>query len=445
MRRGASEAALTPDSCPIGPDSPEMERLTAQLDESSLRIQLEQLRKMEREQKGSPAFACLYNSLLLSARHLARRGSGGEVVPFTAEDVAALCPEGIETVQLRLAASVSDRDVRASILLSAADWRLRGTADPDSALELLAEAETASKSPRVRVGVLQLRLRALWTAHRQDEGRRVAWALATEFPRYSAACETCEHPANFDGPTQWLAACGKLTSQCFEPARSWTSEVYGVPRGSRAALEVLLHDDPPDEVVPLILLRLGDEVLDTNPTRSRELEQQAIHHPQFPGLSLDQRERESRAAQRGDFETALFLALASPSGPGTFGSCIPEEKVFRDRDFRNAYYKVRLGIDPSNQWQVLMDLLSDGPHDLESAGFFYRTEILDLLVQAARAAHKEPEAAAWLEALRRRYQEAQSQAAASPIRTDDTTSPAHALRKMELMLGGYIRELGAPR
>lgn len=442
LRRMTADAALSPDSCPDFLDDPgEMERLRESLDRSGLRRQLEQLGDMQREQKGDPALTCLYSSLLVSIRKLVGR-LPADKVGVSDDDVASLFPDGIEAVQKRLAEAASSPRIRAAVLLGAADGELRDPPDPVSALELLADAETTSNLPQDRVAVLRLRLRALWMAHRPEEARSVAARLVAEFPRYYAACEACGSPANFDGASRWVAACGKLTADCYEPVGGWKQQVFAVPRGSAAVLEALLNSHPPEEVVPLILSRLSDDVHDTAPDRSQEIEQQAIHHPEFPALVLDHRDRESRAAQRGDFGTALFLALAFP--PRDSASCIPGEKVFRDRDFRIAYYKVRLGIDSGRQWQILLDLLSDAP-ELEKAGVFYRTEILDVLVQAARADHREPEAATWFEALRQRYREARGRVPSSPFRTDDPSSPANVLRRMELMLGGYIRELEATR
>jgi len=67
------------------------------------------------------------------------------------------------------------------------------------------------------------------------------------------------------------------------------------------------------------------------------------------------------------------------------------------------------------------------------------------LVRAARAAHKESEAVAWLEALRQRYQEARRSANLTAFGSAGPGSPASALRQMELVLTGYIGELDTSR
>ena len=440
-RRVAGERAVVPDSCPDDPDlAAERERMAASLDRSSHRRRLEQLRDLARERQGDATVACLYNSELVSLRDAVRRGSGAG--DFSANDLESLFPEGIEAVQKDLASDASDLDVRAALLLSAAHGKLLEPPEPEFALELLKEAEATSRSPRIRVAVLREMVRASRMARRQDEARKLGRELTTEFPHYYAACEACQHASDFEGASEWLTACAKLTRDCFEPTVGWQQEVYALPPGAKAALETLLDSDPPEEIVPLILLRLSDEVKDADPERSRELEQRAIRHPQFPGLPPEGRERQWRAEQREDFDTALFLAVVWP--PLSMGSCVPSTKILPEHEFRIAYYKLRLGIEVDAQWQTLVDLLSDGPEP-ERASYFYRVEILDVLVRAARAAHKESEAVAWLEALRQRYQEARRSANLTAFGSAGPGSPASALRQMELVLTGYIGELDTSR
>ena len=429
--RVAREGPVAPDSCPDDPDrSLEMEHLAARLDFSNFRRELEQLQDLAHERRGDAAVACLYNSELVNIRDAVRRGSSA--AGLSAPELASLFPEGIEAVQRALASGVSAPDVRAALLLSAAHGKLREPYEPESAVELLKEAEAASRSRRIRVAVLREWLRASWMARRQDDARRLARILTTEFPQYYAACEACQRTANFEATSEWLAACGKLTRDCFDPALGWG-------QGSNVDLEMLLDGNPPDEAVPAILLMLSDEVRLTDPERSLELEHRAIRHPQFPGLPPGGQERQWRAEQREDFDTALFLALVwSPEELG--GSGVPGDKIFRERDFKIAYYKLRLGIDMDAQWRTLLELLNDGPEP-ERASYFYRVEILDVLVRAAMVAHKESEAVAWLEALRQRYREARRRAGPPAFGSGGPGSLASTLRQMDLVLTGYIGEL----
>lgn len=441
-RRVAVEEPVAPDSCPVDPDrSLEEEQLAAGLDLSDFRRELDQLQDLVRERTGNASVACFYNSELVNIRDAVRRGVG--TAGLSANELASLFPQGIAPVQSELASGVSDPDVRAALLLSAAHGYLREPPEPETAIELLREAEGASRSPRVRVAVLRERLRASWMAGRQDEARKLALTLRTEFPWYHATCEVCEQPPNFESASEWVRGCERVTKECFEPTRGWKQAIGALPRGSEAALEELLDSDPPDEVVPAILLKLSDEVQAADPERSLELEQQAIRHPQFPGLPRGGYERQWRAEQREDFNTALFLALVWPPWR-VGGSCVPGVKVFRGHEFRVAYYKLRLGMEMEMQWRTLLDLLSDGPEPERASGF-YRVENLDVLVRAAKAAHKESEAVAWLEALRRRYQEARRNLGPSTFGSGGPGSLATALREMELVLTGYIGELDASR
>ena len=108
--------------------------------------------------------------------------------------------------------------------------------------------------------------------------------------------------------------------------------------------------------------------------------------------------------------------------------------------FRIAYYKLQLGMQPKQQWQGLIELLPTSPEDPTSRAL-HRTEHFERIVKAAKLAHEECGATDWFRLLRRNYADLWQRNRTS----EDRTFRVPDLRETQLLLGGYIEEPSANR
>jgi hypothetical protein len=170
-----------------------------------------------------------------------------------------------------------------------------------------------------------------------------------------------------------------------------------------------------------------------------ELEREAVRHPQYPGSGdTHSSERQARAEDAGDFATALYLELLREPSAG--GGCIPGDRSTQVLpQFRIAYYKVRLGIEPKQQWNALIELLPTSPKDPTSRSL-HKTEYFERVAKAASIAHGERAAIDWFRLARRNYAELNER---RNMDEAATSYSEHDPRAMELLLGGYIGELHA--
>ena len=142
-----------------------------------------------------------------------------------------------------------------------------------------------------------------------------------------------------------------------------------------------------------------------------------------------------RAEEAGDFETALYLELLrEPSQVG----CGDRSLEVQTR-FRTAYLKLRVGIEPKQQWRTLIESFPTSLEDPTSRAF-HKSEYFERVAMAARVAHEERAAIDWFRLVRNNY------SALNGHNERDKNSLSQTElgpREMELLLGGYISELHA--
>lgn len=440
-RRLLAEAPVSADYCRRAVEwwrlaDDELARIEDALDPPTYAAYVERVHELGRTPERMAYFGCHQSNLILDLASGQAGFPGGEVPQ-----------DPVEALRL-LASETPDPKVRAAILLSAATQRMSGGpggvgALPAEALPLIRDAAACGDSASIQVGALDLERRALTIVHRDEEAGSVARMIVARYPDYLAACGACEtdwysllqRPDLAAQVPEWSERCSAILAECPDRLRLWSAVAssYGTAREESAQVHAaLLAASPPDEVVPLLLLRLSDTMRTTDPEQAWTLERKAIVHGSFSfWYAWDQRdERRERAEDREDFAAALVLEILSP--PPAFGSCIPGDRT-RELipSFRQAYYRLRLGIEPGREWTRLIELLPSTPDD-PSARTLHRPEYLDRLARAARAVHEEEAAVDWLRSLRQRYREL---ARPQPLATG--VDP----RQIELMLGGYIEEL----
>jgi hypothetical protein len=439
-RRLLAEAPVSADYCRravawwrLADD--ELARVENALDPPTYAAYVERVHELGRTHERTAYFGCHQSNLILDLAS----GQAG----FPGGNVPA---DPVEALRL-LAGETSDAKVRAAILLGAAMHRMYGTrgagGSPAEALPLIRDAAASGDSASIQVGALDLERLALTMAYRLEEAGRVARTIVARYPNYLAACNACEtdwsslleQPDRAAGVLAWSSRCRAILAECPDRQRLWytIASSYGTAHNDSAQVyAALLAASPSDEVVPLLLLRQSDSVRKADPERAWTLERQALGHGSFPywyAADSDRDGRRERAEEHEDFAAALVLQILSP--PPAFGSCIPGDRTAQITPaFRQAYYRLRLGIEPGQQWTRLLDLLPSTPDD-PSARTLHQPEYLDRLARAARVVHEEEAAMGWFRTLRQRYREARP----GPGRIH---SDPHLV---ELMLGGYIEEL----
>jgi len=443
-RRLLAEAPLSADYCRRAVEwwrlaDDELLRIEDALDTPTYAAWVERTRGLGRTPERMLYFRCSQSNLILDlASGQAGFPSGG--VP----------QDPVEALRL-LASETPNPKVRAAILMSAAMHRMYGArgagGSPAEALPLIRDAAACGDSASIQVGALDLERLALTFVHRDDEAGRVSRTIVARHPDYVAACNACEtdwysllqRPDLTAQVPEWSARCSAILAECPERLRLWSAVAssYGTAREESAQVHAaLLAASPPDEVVPLLLLRLSDSVRTADPERAWILEREAFGHGSFPywyARNSDGNGRRERAEDQQDFAAALVLEILSPRP--RFGSCIPGDRTPELAPaFRQAYYRLRLGIEPGRQWARLIELLPIAPDD-PSARTLHQPEYLDRLARAARVVHEEEAGMDWYRSLRQRYREL-----ARPKLHATGVDP----RQIELMLGGYIDELGSP-
>jgi hypothetical protein len=417
------------------------------LDPRSYATKIESVRQLERERGNDPYVSCLYAHYLQS---LDRYLEGMKGVGVRKEESAqSLFPDGIEAPLLELARRTPDPKVRASLLLNVAFSML--TKDRVKGLSLVREAKAAGAAPSIQVGTRRMELSFIdFQAHR-EEGERNALELIDHFQEYEASCEACAlywSVLNFPWPEysnripEWRKKCRGLLERCPNRTEAWTSISYSFGTGNENAREVyegLLATDPPDSVLPIVLLRLSDAIRPVDPARAWQLERRAIRNPEYPGLyrSEDRGGSLEHAESNGDFETALFL-YSFPRGI-PMGDCIPGHKSPDPYQFLLAYFRLRVGIDVSDNWNKMLGQLPASPEN-ENAEFFHSPKFLDRLVKAAQSAHTEIGAQEWLRTLLDRYNEVLEQ----PVSDKSKGMPQTKLHEVQSSLIRYIKELEGP-
>lgn len=276
--------------------------------------------------------------------------------------------------------------------------------------------------------------------------------LIRQFSEYATSCDGCASywdslcypwPEFINRIGEWRHQCAELLNKCPDSTRRWHEVASAFPSAHARAREVfksLLASGPPEQVVPEILLKLSTAVRSTEPERAWRMERQAIRHPAYPGLYRPEIRGENafHAEQHGDFETAFFVSLLPRPGPH-IGGCIPGAPAPPDPDgFLLAYYRLRMGINPVDNWLAMLSRLPMTP-DGDNARFFHRREYLDRLEAAAIATHRAEAGLAWFQEVRRNYRE-WSRRAAPPGESGRSQS---ARREIEKLLDGYIARLGS--
>jgi hypothetical protein len=411
---------------------------------SDFPARFERIRNLERARGNDPYVSCFYShELLFYDRWVNQRSPYGPPVP---EETASLYPKGVDQALLDLAHRTPDSKVRAAILLTAS-FR-KSMKDRAAAFALAQEAKAAGTARSIQVGVALQELEVFPVG--PDEERKKYEALVVRlidsFPEYEAACDGCVaywSALNYPWPEfsnrmgDWQRRCGETMRSCRNPVDRWRNIAYSfgtaVPH-AKEVYETLLTFDLPEPAVPLVRLRLSEAIRSSEPKRAWQLEREAIHHPEYPGLSNSELLGGSalRAEQNGDFETALFVSLLLPR---SFGGCGNRGEVPDPHPFLLAYYRLRLGLEPEENWGLLLSQLPVSPEG-SAARFYHKAEYLDRLLGAARATWHEKEALEWLERLSKRYQGASASSAAAVPGT-----PAADLHETESLLNDYIEQL----
>ena len=417
-------------------------------DGNALAHAVEEIRALQQSGEADPESRCRLSHLMVSAGSFASYFKSTEGIGLT--DLHLLFPEGVQAAQVDLARRTQDPKVRAAILLSAA-YSWRGTLARTEALALIREAGTASQEPEIQVGVIRQELSVLYPLYPPEEREQVralARFVVAKFPIYEASCDACEQewcvllgaPAPSQEIPLWWRTCSRFMDNCPDRVDRWNRIAISFGVGSEDStrvFETLLASHPPAEAIPHLLLRLSEAVRPTDPQRALRLERDAIRHPQYPGFEDTYGyERQVRAEEAGDFETALFLELLRE--PSEIGSCIPGDRSVEILpQFRTAYYELRLGMEPIQQWKRLIDLLPTSPEDLTSRAL-HRAEYFERIVKAAKAVHEESAAIDWFRLVQRNYADLRQ-----PKRRaeSDTLTLDPGLRETELLLAGYIEEL----
>ena len=423
---------------------------------SDFPVRFERIRNLERVRGNDPYVSCFYShELVFYDRWVNQRSPYGPPVPA---ETASLYPKGIDQALKDLAYRTSDPKVRAAILLTASFSK--SMKDRAEAFALAGEAKSAGTARSIQVGAALQELEVFPVG---PDGWRTKYEalvvrLIDTFPEYEAACDGCvaywsavnnPWPEFSNRMREWQRRCGETMRSCRNPVDRWlniaSSVGTGVPH-AKEVYETLLTFDLPEEVVPLAQLRLSEAIRKSEPERAWQLEREAIHHPECPGLSnRDFGGSARRAEQNGDFETALFVSLLSPRPIS--GGCIPGEESLDPHPFLLAYYRLRLGLDPEKNWDFLLSQLPKS-YEGRAARLFHSKEYLDRFVGAARAIRHEKEALAWLETLRQRYHEAQASSAtgasgapAADLPVGASGAPEEHLRETESLLNDYIEQL----
>jgi hypothetical protein len=386
--------------------------------------------------------SCLLSHLLVSAGSFASYFKSADGVGLT--EFRALYPEGAESAQLELARRTQDPKIRAAILLSAANtWR--GSLGRSGALALIREAKAAGQMPEIEMGALREELSVLYPQsppEEREQVRALARTVIARFPTHDVSCVACEQdwyaaisvPDSAQEIPRWWKTCATFMDRCPDRIDRWTRMASSI--GARPD-EMSGH--PPPEAIPRLLLSRGDAARSSDPERALELEREAVRHPQYPGSGdTYQIERQMRAEDADDFETALYLELLRDPPEG--GGCIPGDRSMQVLpQFRAAYYKVRLGIEPKQQWKILIESLPTSPEDPTSRSL-HKTEFLERTAKAASAAHEERAAIDWFRLVRRNYAELNERRNRDGVATFYSERDP---REIELLLGGYIGELHA--
>jgi hypothetical protein len=400
------------------------------------------MRSLQNNEATDPDDSCLLSHLLVSAGSFASYFKSTEGVGLTG--FRALYPEGAESAQLDLARRTQDPKIRAAILLSAANtWR--GALGRSGALALIREAKAAGQMPEIEMGALREELSVLYPQSPPEEREQVRALAQTgiaRFPTHEVSCVACEQdwyatisvPDSSPEVPRWWKTCGPYMDRCPDRIDRWTRMASSI--GARPD-EMGGH--PPPEAIPRLLLSRSDAVRPSEPDRALELEREAVRHPQYPGSGdTYQFERQMRAEDAGDFETALYLELLRE--PSAFGGCIPGDRSMQVLpQFRTAYYKLRLGIEPKQQWKTLIESLPTSPEDPTSRSL-HQSDHFERVANAASVAHEERAAIDWFRLVRRNYAELNERRNRGEVATSQSERDP---REVELLLGGYIGELHA--
>lgn len=168
----------------------------------------------------------------------------------------------------------------------------------------------------------------------------------------------------------------------------------------RRIIEQLLQEDPPATIAPRLLLVLADHLADVDPLDSAALERRALSLPEFSTLPNHDWNRRLRAAEaRGDFTTALYIFILDGMKPAA-GCGMPDGGP--GREFQESYYKLRLGIAPTDEWIRLRGLTPSMERIFED-DFFPFDAYLERLVAASRVVGREQELADWILEVRQHY------------------------------------------
>ncbi|MBI3450937.1 MAG: hypothetical protein HY049_18730 [Acidobacteria bacterium] len=369
----------------------------------------EHLRELERTRGNVPYVSCLYNHDLLFWDKFVT-GSASIGVPV-ADDVRSLFPDGIEVPQKQLARRTQDPKTRAAILHSVA-WRY-WTKDTRQSELLFREAGETATWRSIEVGTLTSPLLGDDSEHGSELERR-ALRLINDFPEYEASCEGCvmycqalmqPWPKFSNRVSEWAGKCLRLMNEC--PGDQWGQVVGFFPPANDRAREVyeaLLKSGVPDEVIPMLLMRLRAAIGKTDPTLSWSLARKALGNPEFPAVMLEPRAgalSQREAEEAGDYRSALFLELLARHPVHTVDN---PERSFPSKapEFRRGYYELQLGMKPHEKWSVLINLLPTSPSD-PASDYLHTEYFLDRLSRASTIVHEESAALEWFKSVQKRY------------------------------------------
>jgi len=408
------------------------------------------VREMEAQRGNDTYVSCLFNHELLSWDRYVREMQ--QVHVRVDDDVLALCPNGIDVPQQELARRTTDPKARASILLNVAR-RQFPRAGPVS-IRLISEAKAAGSAPSIQAGAKQMEFATLNLLNDRKEIETLALELIGRFPNSEASCEACEYywyaitypwPAFSNRIPEWREKCLSVINGCPDRTQRWKmigGSFPSVGEHSGEVYEAIVAMKPPDEVLPMVLLRQSEALSKADSMRAWEVEREAIHHPEFSGFSRssDQHgDQQLRAESHGDYETALYLELLSPRPE--VGSCIPGDRSDQiGREFRRVYFRLRLEVDPETRWNDLIRLLPATAEDGSSRGL-HRALYLDRVLEAAHAAHAEDSALTWFRSVRDSYHKELGQ----PAMQKDHGWSESDLLQVEKLFDGYIQQLERER
>lgn len=403
---------------------------------------VQEMRSLQQNAEADPDSSCLLSNLLAASGSFASYVKSTEGVGLT--EFRALFPEGAEAAQLDLARRTQDPKIRAAILLSTAHAS-RGTLGRSEALALIREAKAAGQEPEIQVGALREELSVLYPLsppEEREQVRALARTVIARFPTHEVSCVACEQDwyatIGLPNPSQeiprWWKTCERFMDSCPDRIDRWNR--MAISFGARSDV---IPSHAPAEAIPRLLLSRSEAIRSTDPQRALRLEREAVRHPQYPG-SADtyDSERQMRAEEAGDFETALYLELLRE--PSEMGACIPGDRSTQILpQFRTAYYKVQLDMEPGQQWKALIELLPTSPEDPTSRAL-HRTEHFERIAKAAKVAHEESSAIDWFRLVRRNYADLSQRKIGGEVATFRSEPDP---RETELVLGGYIEELQA--